>query len=304
VTKFRRWLELRGLNEFSGAHVLNYLAGVTPGAFESQRTALTTTIHQNSGIELSATIMFKRFSQGTKNLFPKDAKYDEMWNARVIYEFYNNRPVPTSNIDLRTRANVLIRLSVAGRNKDLAHIHRESIIWGKDWVKIRLFRWKTQRHNPRRFTNFMLINKADDPKNCAYEALRAYMGLHTDDYETLEAKSIWLAFNGTKEVLPDTLANCTRRLMSEAGINVVMFGSATLRHAAITFWRQNGVSRKTVNERTGHKCLRLVAIFYDRSDMKDIMTELLNSGGTDQFTESSDEEGEDGYHCDDTPLTS
>jgi len=88
------------------------------------------------------------------------------------------------------------------------------------------------------------------------------------------------------------------------GINMVVFGSATLRHAAITFWRRNGISKETVNERTEHKCMKLVNIFYDRSDTKDIMTALLNSGGLDQFEESSSDEEVAYDYYDDTPFTS
>ena len=76
------------------------------------------------------------------------------------------------------------------------------MIWTDNSVKIRFYRWKMQRHNPRRYSNYMMIGKANDPKVCAFEALKAYTTTHQSDYLRIKAKSIWLHNNGSIEVKP------------------------------------------------------------------------------------------------------
>ena len=97
----------------------------------------------------------------------------------------------------------------------------------------------------------MMIWKVRDQRIYTFSALREYCYYHANHYQALQSMGIWLSYKGTKQVKPQTLAVQTQSVMRDAGIDA-MYGVATLRHAAITFWRDQGISLDEVMERTGH----------------------------------------------------
>jgi hypothetical protein len=72
----------------------------------------------------------------------------------------------------------------------------------------------------------------------------------------------------------DILAKDCRDLMRLAGIPA-FYGVATIRHAAITFWIEMGISMKVVMIYTGHCSGPLVRKFYDKSKIAHDMTALF-----------------------------
>jgi hypothetical protein len=282
IDKFRYHLESKGMTTFDGADVLNYLCEL-PSSMMSQwctmRTAITTTLHQNTDYNLSECLMFKKAAQGVLKDFPNCPKYEDMWDLQVLLnhlmtDITYDRP----NITLRIRTCTLIRISIAGRNGDVAHIDRESIIWDDDKVTLRFNQWKTKHKQSARLSNPFIVKKINDPRLCAFTHLREYMAAHADDYKSLSDsyEGVWLDHKGSKGVVPATLMKGTRDLMIAAGIDEI-YGGGTIRHATITFWRNAGLSLETVMERTLHRSERLVKTFYDRSvNRRDIMADILD----------------------------
>ena len=136
------------------------------------------------------------------------------------------------------------------------------------------------------FSRFITIRRIDDPKmehTCAYRALTAYM---TSQKYADENQTPWKSFTTNADVKKNTLAQKTKEVMTMAGIDD-QFDSDSLRHAAITYWIQKGLTREKVMERTGHTCLALVNLFYDKSNNdNDIMANLAN-----RRVDTSDDEG-------------
>jgi hypothetical protein len=282
LKKFRDWLGEKGKSSLDGADIINYLVEL-PQNLMSQfctiRTAINTTIHQNIGYNFSDNLFFKKLAKGVIKDFPLDPRYDEMWDIEMLYKYVKafKPPDPTKqNKWLRTKANILVRASIAGRNGDVAHIHRGSIVWEESSVRFRFFKWKTQAHTSMRYSNFFKVKKLVDPELCPFRALKQYMDLHRQDYKRIQSDSIWLNYRGDAAIEPSTLANCARDVMREAGIDP-LFGAGTIRHAAITYWREQGVSMAKVIERTQHRSEGLVRKFYDKSCTKvDIMADILD----------------------------
>jgi hypothetical protein len=137
-----------------------------------------------------------------------------------------------------------------------------------------------------KYSNYVQVRKAVDARLCAYTALKEYMGLHASDYDLIDSDSIWLWGNGKKEVAPQTLATAVRVLMLDIGIDLI-YGSATIRHAAITLWRDLGVSIDDVIDQTGHRSRSLVLKFYNKSTNK---TDLLTNYIDDQFSDDEDKD--------------
>jgi len=204
IASFRQCFENKRLRHFTGAHIIDYLANLPKtkmSQFCTIRTAINTTIHQNVGINFSDDLLFQKLSKGIMRKHPLDPKYDEIWDLNILTKHIREAlpcPGKESKIDLCTKANVLIRASIAGRNGDVAHIHRKSITWGEDSVKFRLYRWKTQGASSTRYSNFFVICKIEDPKIWAY-------------LKSVDCDSIWLDYQGKHPVKPATLANCGKR---------------------------------------------------------------------------------------------
>jgi len=87
VEDFKNWLISKGVSTFDGTHVLNYLSELPEGRlgdFNMIRSAINTTVHQNSGYNYSELLLFQRHARGLRRLFPLDPGYAEMWNINQI----------------------------------------------------------------------------------------------------------------------------------------------------------------------------------------------------------------------------
>ena len=193
--------------------------------------------------------------------------------------------VDKPNIRLRTRAIILLRISVAGRNKDLTHVSR-FLKWTPDTVSFRLFHWKTQQRNPRRFSEWFEVRKLPNSQlyRCAYSALKEYIDGFSSHLSELppDCLSLWLHYRDARPVRSETLARDQTALLRAAGIPPP-FGSASIRSAVISFWCSRGVSLQDSMKRSGHMSERIVCLFYDKSaSKKDLMATLIE--------DSSDEE--------------
>ena len=103
-----------------------------------------------------------------------------MWDLNLLLQllcddFWVDKP----DKQLRARANILLRISVAGRNSDVWAIHRESIRWHKDHVCFRYYDWKTK---PRagagvKFSEWIRVNKLNYENSdlCAFQGV---MSIH------------------------------------------------------------------------------------------------------------------------------
>ena len=295
-SQFKDYLHHLHKSSFSEVDIGNFLARKftrSGDQFCSAQTALSTTIYLNTGFDLSKEIHFSRQSKGASVLKPKSPKFDDMWDLSILMKhmngvFWSDKP----NISARTKANVLLRISIAGRNSDVAHIFQDSIVWTEDTVLFCFYEWKTKHVEKVKLSRPLIVKKLPNKfaNICPFRALRVYVNLHCNDYQRMNSKGIWLDYNGTKEVKPSTLAKCTRDLMRDAGIDRI-FGSVTIRHATITFWQNLGIPIGTVIERTGHKSIPLINKYYNKSSIQqDIFADVFERIRND---ESSDEESED-----------
>lgn len=289
-----KYINSLGKSEFNEIDILNFLAleFARNRSFDyaNNRSAICSTINERFGINLTKSALFAKSMFGARKLRPIEPKYDEMWDATIMFGFLEKDDFwrEKSHIRARVRANILTRLSVAGRNKDVARIDRNSMVWSMNEVKFRFYGWKGQRFDGRRFSNYIVIRKLPiEHRNiCAFSALETYMSIHKSDYERVESMGIWMNYSGSSEISHHTLASDVRKIMICANIPIE-YGAATLRHAAITFWRSKGISLAEVMKRTGHRSEALVRKYYDRSGAENDLMASIWSGELDS---SSDEE--------------
>lgn len=159
---FKEWLQRQTTrNRFTEEDLMNYLAesAKTPTfSFPETRTAICTTINTNTGVNLATDIRMTRLAKAIAKEKPKGPKYDDMWDLDIILEWMkHDREDSRTNINLRTRANVLTRISVTGWNGDVTNIHRPSMVWTKETVKFRFFKWKGQATELCLYSRWMII---------------------------------------------------------------------------------------------------------------------------------------------------
>jgi hypothetical protein len=296
LSTFRSFLFEAGLREsFSVADVCNFLAkkfdsSTNISSFEEARTAIATTLAMNTGTNISDSIIIRRMAMGAKICRPRSSKYEEMWDLNLLFDllrkdFWADRPL----LRLRARANILVRISIAGRNKDVSHIERASVEWSPDSVSFRLFKWKTQRTEGTEVSRRFVIRKLgdNDAQICPYRALWDYWVAFEIERCRTQDKGIWFGYRKrTSCVKHATLSKDCKEIMRMAGIPNI-FSSGTIRHATITWWRSLGVPMEVVMSRTGHRSIQLVLFYYDKSSVSnDITADLLgdeSSSDEDDF---------------------
>jgi hypothetical protein len=142
--RFVAWCQARG---FTKANMLDYLAERNRSKADAlaEKTHLTTTLLQTRGVDWSQDRLFKNLANALRIDNPKSAKYEEMWDIKVLWEclkfpLFEKKP----DIEARTRANILVRLATAGRNGDVCNILRESVTFFATRVEFQYFQWKTK----------------------------------------------------------------------------------------------------------------------------------------------------------------
>ena len=122
--------------------------------------------------------------------------------------FWSDKP----NKRMWVSANMLMQVSVVGRNRDVACIDRRSMIWTDFHIIIRFYTWKTKHIEQSSLSHPMRINKLPPHLSHIFtdSAVRNYMDAHRDDYERLQPRGIWLHYNGSTQVGHTTFVQDTR----------------------------------------------------------------------------------------------
>lgn len=272
----------KGKSTFTIIDIINFLAKRKD--ILVSKTALSTALRMSTGVNITEDYRMIKFTSGVAVNHPKMPKFETMWDMKILFrwlrtDFWADRP----GLKLRTKANVLLRCSVAARNGDAAHIHRD-LRWSNESVSFRFFKWKTQRSENLAFSRWYVVKKLPPNKayRCAYTALREYMEYYKDYFEKtpMTQPFIWLDYSGSHPVKPQALATCTTQLLREAGVKAP-FGSSTIRHAMISYWRSKGLSPQQCIDRTGQKSLSLIEKFYDLADREVDLNAIIESDDDD-----------------------
>jgi hypothetical protein len=172
---------------------------------------------------------------------------------------------------------ILVRASTAGRCKDIARIARLSIKVFKTHIEFQLLGWKTDTKGQKEaLSRPIIIEFMENQSICAATTLLQYVERNKNLYESSHSKLhdlVWIKYNTGEAVKHTTLAKDTREVMKECGIDTKLYGAATIRHAAISYWCSMGLSREEVARRTGHRSMNVISFYYDKSTAKDLMKE-------------------------------
>jgi hypothetical protein len=226
-----------------------------------------------------------------------------MWDAKVMWNYYLKKEIGVSEWKaLCRRALCLLHLNLAARTKVFQRIARSSIVVDKEGVKFQFYGWKTQRFEKTKLSKPVRVKFMDNEGVCPARALDAYITSNKNLYQTPEGlahDNVWIWCNKPTPVKTQTLAADARAVMENCGINTSVFKPASLRHAAISFWKTMGLSREQIAEQTMHRSLNVISFYYDKAvESKDIMKDLEGklwvNGAFDDEESEEEFDGEDG----------
>lgn len=257
--------------------VASYLAagffsrGWATGRVEQARSNIIAGLQLTLGVDWSHHPCISRITRACGRLLPKAAKYDSMWDLRLLFDYYKRQPDPNLRVDARRKALCLLRASIAARCGDILRISRRSIRWDDHGVSFQFFGWKTQATTG----NAALSNRyrvdflpESDRTWCAAAALRNYLSINQPLLDAAQHDQIWTPFNRPEPIKVGTVRSDCKKDMEAAGVPST-FGAATIRHAAISLWSSLGISREEVARRTGHRSLAVISFYYDKSQSTD-----------------------------------
>jgi hypothetical protein len=144
-------------------------------------------------------------------------------------------------------------------------------------------------------TNFVAIATV-------FTKLKVYMTANKAYYDSDLGRAhnyIWTKYNSGVAIVSNTVSSDSRKMMELAGINVRVYGAATIRHAAISKWRMMGLPRERVAERTFHRSLNIISFYYDKSVITDLNASLVTERGRDAVYFDEMEESEEEFWMED-----
>ena len=275
------------------------------GSLSSWKSDLMTTIKIVYSVDWSAHPLVKAITKSIKKLSRPKAKYSSMWDIAKLYNYFRENPVSSSRLNLlRAKASVLVRASLAARAKDVHRIARSSVKFTASKVSFRFFAWKQQNEDDFQLSSEFYIEKLGDEDSsiCAYTALKVYMTANKAYYDSDLGRAhnyIWTKYNSGVAIVSNTVSSDSRKMMELAGINVRVYGAATIRHAAISKWRMMGLPRERVAERTFHRSLNIISFYYDKSVITDLNASLVTERGRDAVYFDKMEESEEEFWMED-----
>lgn len=182
---------------------------------------------------------------------------EQYWDPRVVLDHIEQWPSPLCLKGLRAKLVFLLRVKTMCRSSDVAGVLRsDGIRWVDDQsLKIRFFRPKESQTN--NFSEWIEIKKSDRPTICLFSTLKEYLA-RTESLKKCESISytthstqrtdtgLILALKPGKNgvfthVSADTVANITKQVMREAGIDTSVFKAHSVRGAVSSLARSKGM---------------------------------------------------------------
>lgn len=233
------------------------------GSFNSYRSALALIL---PGVTEDPRI--KRFLKGVFRLRPQRAKYNVTWNPQIVLNYFNGLG-PNENLNLEVLTQklcTLLALTTSQRFQTLSlikihniHITPEEIhIFVPDLVKT------SAPSRPQPYINIPFYSK--EPNLCVASALLAYIEASKDLRGDRAEKLFIITKTPHTEANPQTISKWVKRTIQKAGVNMKIFTSYSVRHAAVSTAYHKGVAIDVIKKTAGWtKDSLTFAKFYNKS---------------------------------------
>ena len=208
-----------------------------------------------------------RFFKGISKLRPSIPKYNYTWNPKVILDYFSGKPENESlNIkDLSYKLITLLALITGQRIQTLSLIKINNIKISNSEILILI---PDPIKNSRRGVSQPLLKLpfySTNLKICPASTLVHYLDVTASKRGDINELFLSLNRNNCKAVCKQTLSNCVKSVLLDAGIDTGVFTAHSTRHAANSSAKRLGVNVDVIFRTAGWaEGSSTFARFYDR----------------------------------------
>lgn len=226
--------------------------------------------------------LLKRFMKGVFNCRPNLPKYKSTWDVNKIFDLFvawgPSEKLGLMKLTLKT--SVLLLLLSGRRGNSIINISLDDITMEDERVRIHISKL-TKTSGPGKHVPDIIINRFSNPLLCMMGSLKEYINCTSRlrNSRQLFVSYVWPHGPVTR----DTLSRWTKRVMSEAGIDLKQFQPHSMRSAVVSKAASKEVSLATIIATIGWRQAATVAKFYHRpieqADGSEVSQALLSHHG-------------------------
>uniref|UniRef100_A0A1Y1MFY3 Tyr recombinase domain-containing protein n=1 Tax=Photinus pyralis TaxID=7054 RepID=A0A1Y1MFY3_PHOPY len=226
-------------------HLLN-TSTINYGSFNSHRAALSLILPGDIGKD----IYLKRFLKGVFRLRPTKPKYDEIWDADVVLNFFR----AALNSDLKAvsvKLISLLTLATGQRLQTLSLIKCSNIHQSNTGLKIYIPDL-IKTSGPNRSQPILILPFFKEDQNlCVASVLLHYLDL-TKELRTFDSELLFITtVKPYKPASKQTLSRWVKEGLKAAGVDTNIYKSHSTRHAATSSALRKGASFDVIKKAAG-----------------------------------------------------
>ena len=276
-SKWAGWCQRRGRNPHSGpvADVVNFLAELFSQGYQYQslncyRSAISSVHEKVDGNSIGVHPAVTRLLKGAFHSRPPQPRYSSFWDVGTVISYLQslggNDSLNLKHLTLKTV--MLLALTRPSRSADLAKLDIQLMSYQTDGVTFRPAHLAKQSRSSKHLSDFFFPLFKDDPIICPVITLRAYEE-RTKEFRDLQSPnpktSLFLSWIGKHNpVTSSTIARWLKLTMGEAGIDVGIFKSHSVRGATCSKAAGTGVTTKQILEAADWSSESTFQPFYHR----------------------------------------
>lgn len=239
--------------KLSNANVLSYLSkkfedGAKQGTLNTHRSAIALLL----GSEVGQDDLIKRLFGGVEKLRPNNPKYDEVWDPKLVLEFFNKKD--DNNLltlqELSYKTITLLCLATGHRIQTLSLIKLSNIQDRGNSLQIKITdRIKNSGKN-RKQPLLILPFFEENCKICPTLAIKSYID-RTQNIRN-SVNNLFISFRKPyKVVSKSTLSRWVKITLGKSGIDITKFSAHSTRHASTSTAYKKGVNIDAIRDRVG-----------------------------------------------------
>ena len=299
--KWAGWCHKRGRNPLSGpiADVVNFLADLSTQGYQYQslncyRSAISSVHEAVDGVSVGTHPAVARLLKGAFHIKPPMPRYSSFWDVGTVTSYLqslgDNESLSLRHLTLKTA--MLLALTRPSRSADLSKLDVCWRSYQSDGVTFRPVHLAKQNRLSKHIPDFFFPCFKDDPILCPVVTLRAYEERTKDfrEFQSPKPKThLFLSWIGEHNpVTSSSIARWLKQTMKDAGIDVGIFKSHSVRGAACSKAAGVGVTTKQILEAADWSSEGTFQKFYHRNldgdDKTKFGTSVLSSQGASNHT--------------------
>lgn len=250
-------------------------SGASYSTLNSYRSALSILLGQ----EVTCNDCIKRFFKGVYRMKPPTSKYNTTWNPNAVLDYLTNY-FPNDSItlkDLSLKTVTLLALASAQRMQTLSLIKMKNIIFDSEKITIKIDDLiKTSRPGVEQ-PLIVLPYIKENPRVCPALTLKQY--IDTTTCLRLQEEYVFISYQKPhKKVGPQTLSHWVKLILEKSGIDIILYGAHSTRHASTSAAHKAGVNLEVIRKAAGwSESSHVFLKYYNKHVLTSTETEFVDA---------------------------